>query len=246
MKKKRKRKSTITKRVFISLALLVFILGAVTLHYYYGRGTVVAIDPGHGGDDLGAVGKANEVDINETTARYLQKLLKKDSNYTPVLTRDYGDSATLNQRNSRTKWALADIFISIHSNSSASGSGHGFECYAATPDNANNKDSLAFANLVITEISKTGTTVRGENGVRYLYYDSDGAKLIKESSDDTVYDYGTLAVLTGKGIPAILVEQCFVTNSKDIDLLGDEDGCERAAIAYYHAICSYFGTDPIV
>ena len=46
--------------------------------------------------------------------------------------------------------------------------------------------------------------------------------------------------------PAILSEQCFLTNSADVDLLGDEDGCQLAARQYYEAICQWFGLEPAV
>ncbi len=245
MKKKNGRKYR-RRRVFLFLFLLFCMVAAFSLHYTYGRGIVIAIDPGHGGDDVGASGYVDEVDINESTARYLQALLDEDDNYSAVLTREYGEGVTLSSRNRRAEWGLADLFISIHANSSEDGNGHGFECYSATPGSQNYEGSLAFAHLVVDEIAKTGTTIRGEDGVRFLYYDSGGEKIIKESSDETVYEYTTLTVLAEKEIPAILVEQCFVNHTEDIDRLGDEDGCEQAAIAYYRAICAYFSTEPIV
>ena len=45
--------------------------------------------------------------------------------------------------------------------------------------------------------------------------------------------------------PAVLAEQCFITSAEDVDLFGDEDGCQRTARVYYEAICAYFGTQPL-
>ena len=39
--------------------------------------------------------------------------------------------------------------------------------------------------------------------------------------------------------PAVLAEQCFITNASDVESFGTEEGCKRAAEAYYRAICGY-------
>ena len=44
--------------------------------------------------------------------------------------------------------------------------------------------------------------------------------------------------------PAVLAEQCFVTNEADAARFGSEEGCKKAARIYYEAICEYFGTQP--
>ena len=45
--------------------------------------------------------------------------------------------------------------------------------------------------------------------------------------------------------PAVLAEQCFVTNADDVERFGSEQGCKRTARIYYEAICAYFGTTPL-
>ena len=69
-------------------------------------------------------------------------------------------------------------------------------------------------------------------------------KLLYESDDTTVSDDPTFGVLEYAQCPAVLSEQCFLTNSADVDLLADEDGCQRAAQLYYEAICSWFNLEP--
>lgn len=44
--------------------------------------------------------------------------------------------------------------------------------------------------------------------------------------------------------PAVLAEQCFVTNEADVAQFGSEEGCKKTARVYYEAICAYFGTQP--
>ena len=43
----------------------------------------------------------------------------------------------------------------------------------------------------------------------------------------------------------MLAEQCFITNQEDVDLFGQGKGIERAAKAYYHAICAFFEVEPL-
>ena len=45
--------------------------------------------------------------------------------------------------------------------------------------------------------------------------------------------------------PAVLAEQCFVTNDEDVEHFGSEQGCKTVARIYYEAICTYFGTEPL-
>jgi len=86
-----------------------------------------------------------------------------------------------------------------------------------------------------------GANLRGTGiaGVRYGYYDENGNKLLRDSSDTTVYSYDTFGMLKNMSCPAVLVEQCFITNPSDVESFGTEEGCKRAAEAYYKAICNY-------
>lgn len=52
------------------------------------------------------------------------------------------------------------------------------------------------------------------------------------------------SVLEDVNCPAVLAEQCFVTNEADATRFGSEEGCKKAARIYYEAICEYFGTQP--
>ena len=64
-------------------------------------------------------------------------------------------------------------------------------------------------------------------------------KLLRDSSDTTVYSYDTFGMLKNMSCPAVLAEQCFITNPSDVESFGTEEGCQRAAQAYYKAICNY-------
>ena len=73
----------------------------------------------------------------------------------------------------------------------------------------------------------------------FFLFDENGNKLLCDSSDTTVYSYDTFGMLKNMSCPAVLAEQCFITNPSDVESFGTEEGCQRAAQAYYKAICNY-------
>lgn len=89
-----------------------------------------------------------------------------------------------------------------------------------------------------------GASLRGQHGVRYIYYEN-GQKVLTEENDLRVRQEETFTLLEQSTCPAVLAEQCFVTSAADVELFGDADGCQLAARVYYQAICAYFGTTPL-
>ena len=108
----------------------------------------VALDAGHGGDDPGAMGLIAETELTETTARYLEELLRADENYTVILCRDYGEGASSGERGRRAARRGAQLLLSIHGNSSQDGTARGFECYPQLAASETHADSLRFAQLI--------------------------------------------------------------------------------------------------
>ena len=213
---------------------------------------IVAIDPGHGGVDRGTEGPGfGEYEMTWRTANDLADLLEADGRFTPYLTiteeeSQNPDTARIkpSERAQRAAAQGAQLLLSIHGNSDVSASTSGYECYAIPPGRANHEESLRFAHCLTQEFGALGQRLRGLDGVRYLYYGDNDEKLLYESDDTTVHDDPTFGVLEYAQCPAVLSEQCFLTNSADVDLLADEDGCQRAAQLYYEAICSWFNLEP--
>lgn len=158
-----------------------------------------------------------------------------------VLSRKAGEGATVTERNHKFRRRHPDVMLSVHGNASDSSSANGFECYPSPPGYENYEESLAFATLLAQEMQNIGANLRGTGiaGVRYGYYDENGNKLLCDSSDTTVYSYDTFGMLKNMSCPAVLAEQCFITNPSDVESFGTEEGCQRAAQAYYKAICNY-------
>lgn len=204
----------------------------------------IAVDAGHGGDDPGATGVVVERDMTAATAEALLRWLNADPHYIPVTTRDgYDVTANPTQRAQRANSQNPDLLLSIHGNS-ASTEAAGFECYPVTPGRTWHRESVYFARLLADGMEAAGSTLRGQRGVRYIYYEN-GQKVLAEANDLRVREEETFTLLEQSSCPAVLAEQCFVTSAADVERFGDADGCELAARVYYQAICAYFGTTPL-
>ena len=201
----------------------------------------IAVDAGHGGSDIGAIGVVKEAEMTEATARALIELREADERFSVVLCRDWDVRSTPTERGQEAARQGADLLLSIHGNS-WEGSGqdvHGFECYPCVPGTAQYEESMRFAQLICDEISAAGGTLRGNGGIRYIYFDEDDNRTILEKGDETVTGMPTFSILEHAGCPAVLAEQCFVTSAADVDLFGDADGVQLAAQCYYNAICAW-------
>ena len=91
----------------------------------------IVLDPGHGGEEVGAVGKSGllEKDLCLDIARRLQERLTRNQKVNVLLTREEDRLVPLRERTAIANHAKADIFISVHLNSSRRASAHGTESY---------------------------------------------------------------------------------------------------------------------
>ncbi|MFR6148332.1 MAG: N-acetylmuramoyl-L-alanine amidase [Ruthenibacterium lactatiformans] len=222
----------------------------------HGRGAhegppyTIAIDAGHGGTDIGAEGVINEIQLTEATIGYLEGWLTQDENYTSVRTHAADTFSKNTERAAAANSAGASLLLSVHGNSDPySSDSYGLECYPQPPGRTHHEDSLRLAHLIADKFGAAGQRLRGNAGVRYIYYAGDDEsgyeKQVVEESDSTVYSEQTFGLLEKTDCPAVLVEQCFVTSEADVAAWGTDDGCRRAARLYYEAICEYFGTEPL-
>ena len=203
-----------------------------------------------GGTDIGAEGVINEIQLTEATIGYLEGWLTQDENYTSVRTHAADTFSKNTERAAAANSAGASLLLSVHGNSDPySSDSYGLECYPQPPGRTHHEDSLRLAHLIADKFGAAGQRLRGNAGVRYIYYAGDDEsgyeKQVVEESDSTVYSEQTFGLLEKTDCPAVLVEQCFVTSEVDVAAWGTDDGCRRAARLYYEAICEYFGTEPL-
>lgn len=207
----------------------------------------VAVDAGHGGSDPGARGVVEEKQVTAATAAALLQWLEEDSNYISLQTRESFDAtATPAQRAAEASAQSPQLLLSIHGNSAANGStAAGFECYPAVPGRTWHQESFYFAKLLAGGMQSIGARLRGRGGVRYIYYLENDQKQLVENTYTQVRPERSFTLLEDVDCPAVLAEQCFVTNDEDVEHFGSEQGCKAVARIYYEAICAYFGTEPL-
>lgn len=239
-KNRRLKSLSILVGTSLLVALLLYVILPQEPRQMQGPPYVIALDAGHGGNDVGAVGLIQEIELTEQTISYLYDLLDADPNFTPILCREYGENRDVHERASYAKRMGAAVLLSVHGNADGSPETRGFECFPVPPGRTWHEESLAFAGLLAHEIETAGQTLRGEGGIRYLYYTSASEKTILEASQSEVSALPSFAMLEEPDCIAVLVEQCFITNALDVNSFAGSEGCANAAQAYYRAICDFF------
>lgn len=206
----------------------------------------VALDAGHGGMDTGAHGRqVEEVVICEQTVDALCTWLEADPNYDPVRTRQNGEDLSIADRVKTADEHRASLLLSIHANYDGSTrQSHGFECFPTPPGRIYAGESMRAAQCLAGAMEQAGHRLRGGNGVRFAYY-SGKRKRIVDSTDTKVRQDKSFGIVEQPHCPAVLIEQCFLSNGSDYENWGSPAGCQRAGRVYYEAICAYFGTQPL-
>ncbi len=180
------------------------------------EGRKIAVDPGHGGSDPGALGASGvrEKLINLIVAEKLIKLLH-EAGATVVVTRKGDQTVIHQQRVDLINSSKADAMVSIHANSYNNSESNGTETfYHAGVANT------AASRLLALQLQKELVTALGLRN-----------RGVKESS---------FFVLKNVRIPAALVELAFISNPAEELLLLDPQAQERAAMAIYMGIEGYF------
>lgn len=205
---------------------------------------VVVLDPGHDNTHAGA--RANGLKEEELTlkiAQYCKEKLETYSGIKVYLTRTSsvcpypGTTSTVcnSNRVAAAKKVGANVYVSIHLNSSPSSSASGAEVYY--PNSNYNSDIGSKGNTLASEIQKK---------LKELGLNDRGIK-IRNSEDNSLYPDGSLADYYGviknsklNGFPGIIIEHAFLTNSSDASLLSTEAGLKKLGVADAEGIASYY------
>ncbi len=179
----------------------------------------VFIDPGHGGNDPGAIGikGTRESDVVLMVGKELKAILEK-AGFEVLMSRTADVNISLANRAEMANRAGADIFVSLHCNGFTSGSANGTETYSYMGD----EEGARLSELVLEEICRALATVNR------------GAK--KEN----------FAVLRLTEMPSILIETAFITNPREEAMMLEADFPEKVSKAIADGIFAYFNyTAPI-
>lgn len=240
--------------------LLGCVLGVGSLKAQRGQFTVV-IDAGHGGKDPGAMAHGyKEKDIALAVAlKTGSKIKANHPNVRVLYTRDRDVFVGLQARSDFANRHKASLFISIHLNSSTSGSAYGTETYVIGMNKQSNNLNVAMReNKAMLLESDYKTTYRGfdpTNAESYIIFDLMQEAYINRSIDIAKFverQYKNngrtsrgvrqegLWVLSQSAMPSILTEIGFISNANDAAYLGSESGQEEVAGAISRAFTKFY------
>ena len=138
------------------ITILLIIVCIVIILLKSANKVVVCIDAGHGGDDVGAIlDKRYEKDDTLKVAKYLKK-----KNIKVVMTRDKDRAVSLQERCNMANRKKADLFVSIHRNSSKTGNGIEVWC-----NSGKREEDTKLANTMIEKLQNT--EIQKNRGVKY-------------------------------------------------------------------------------
>ena len=210
--------------------------------YKAGSGLVVVIDAGHGGNEGGAESTFNGVTYSEKymnlkIAQACRDELQKYYGVTVYMTRDDDTFVKLGDRTAYAKSVGADVFVSIHNNSSESGAANGATVFYP---NSNYNASIGstgegLAQSILNNLTQFGLK---NNGVQ-----------IRNSESGDTYADGSLcdyySVIRGSkkhGFPGLIVEHAFLSNQSDAEKYLNSDAKLTAlGVADAKGIAAYYG-----
>ena len=213
----------------------------------------IVIDPGHGGHDPGTPAKGlTEAQLTLDVALRLEKLLHKEPGVEVVLTRRTDVYVPLEERTAIANRSNADLFLSIHANSSSNSTARGIETYflsfASSPDaeaiaarenSASEKEMHQLPDLI--KAISLNNKLDESRDLANMVQDSMVSTLRKANRD--VRSRGVkkapFVVLIGASMPSVLAEISFITNKQELSLLKTASYKERIAQALYGAVLRY-------
>jgi N-acetylmuramoyl-L-alanine amidase/type II secretory pathway predicted ATPase ExeA len=215
----------------------------------------IAIDPGHGGYDTGTKGPRGllEKDLCLDVAMRLGQLIEENiAGAEVVYTRKDDRHVSLEDRTAIANAASADLFISIHANSSDFHEARGVETYylslatsqqsreLATRENTSAQSSLHDLPDLINKITRNEKIAESKSLALDIQNTlSQRLQLVSGSEKNRGVKQAPFVVLTGANMPAVLSEISFVSNASDESLLLESAQRQRVAEGLYRGIASY-------
>lgn len=207
------------------------------------EGVTICLDPGHGGNDSGAIGVNNVYEKNLTLkiAQYCKQELEK-YNCHVVMTRTGDTNPSLEDRANFAKSQGAQYLISIHLNSAASGGAVGAEVYYPNthwrPDISANGKNVAQA--IQSQLVSLGLYDRG---IKFRTIDTNIYPDPFRYDDSSVADYyGIIRNAKYNGLTGMIIEHCFINNVSDYNnYLNSDAKLQKLGVADANGIVSALG-----
>ncbi len=227
------------------------------------RPLVIAIDPGHGGQDPGAVGKGGtrEKDVVLAISRELARQVNATPGMKAFMTREHDVFIPLNRRASLARAAKADMFISIHADAAENRGADGSSVYVLSLRGASSQrarwlaDKENSADLIggvrLTQTNNTLASVLldlTQSGHMKASEDAGGEILAGLKRIGNVHKHqierANFAVLRTSDMPAMLVETAFISNPDEEVRLRDPAFQRKVAGAVLDGVNTFFTRQP--
>lgn len=227
------------------------------------RMITIALDPGHGGEDPGAIGRAGsrEKDVVLAIAKRLKHQLEQEENMRVMLTRDGDYFVPLQTRVTKARGVQADLFVSIHADAFVEPTARGSSVFVLSEKGAtstaarwlakkeNDADLIGGINIKNQDKQLAGvlldlsTTAQINDSMKL------GKVVLKEISNvnrlhKAAVEQAGFAVLKAPDIPSILIESAFISNPEEEARLTDEAYQAELSEAIVKGIKKYFAKNP--
>ncbi len=227
------------------------------------RMLTIALDPGHGGEDPGAVGRggSREKDVVLAIARRLKARIEEHPNMRVMLTRDADFFVPLNVRVQKARRVQADLFVSIHADAFIEPTARGASVFVLSDKGAsstaarwlankeNASDLIGGINIkkqdrqlasVLLDLSTTAQINDSMKLGRAVLSEIGGINRLHKGQ----VEQAGFAVLKAPDIPSILVETAFISNPEEEAKLNDAAYQDQMADALVTGIRKYFAKYP--
>lgn len=227
------------------------------------RLVTITLDPGHGGEDPGAVGKGGTYEKNVTleVARRLKRRIDAEPNMRAVLTRDADFFVPLNVRVQKARRVQSDLFLSIHADAWIKPNARGSSVFVLSERGAsstqarllaqreNQADLIGGVNIrsrdpflarTLLDLSQTATINDSLKLGKYLLGEIGAVNTLHKNH----VEQASFAVLKAPDIPSALIETAFISNPEEERRLNDDAYQEKLAEAIVRGIRQYFIKHP--
>ncbi len=227
------------------------------------RMVTIALDPGHGGEDPGAVGKGGnrEKDVVLAIAKRLKAKIEELPNMRVMLTRDGDYFVPLGVRVDKARKVQADLFVSLHADAFVETSARGSSVFVLSEkgasssaarwlaDKENLADTIGGINIksrdkqlasVLLDLSTTAQISDSIKLGKAVLGEIGGINRLHKGA----VEQAGFAVLKAPDIPSILIETAFISNPQEEAKLADAGYQDQIANAIIKGIRSYFAKNP--
>jgi len=227
------------------------------------RLVTITLDPGHGGEDPGAIGKGGSYEKNVTleVAKRLKARIDAEPNMRAVLTRDSDFFVPLQMRVQKARRVQSDLFLSIHADAWIKPDARGSSVFVLSEKGAsstqarllaqreNEADLVGGVNLgakdlflarTLLDLSQTATINDSLKLGKYLLGELGAVNTLHKNN----VEQASFAVLKAPDIPSALIETAFISNPEEERRLNDDAYQEKLAEAIVRGIRQYFIKHP--